>query len=308
MSNSFFDEDPQTGRVRHTAYSRELVTNKHLYDAVGFQIEDVASAALKLPAVWKKYGQDVGEQERSAFSFSKGTDLSMYKYYSANPGLGRRFGSAMQFYTSDATWNLHHMLGIFDWTSDEFDKPGALIVDVGGGHGQISHFLARNTKNVHFLVQDMEPVIERAQKEVPEDIKDRIHLEVHDFFTPQSPVVSEKHAGPVTFFMRYISHNWSDGYFIQILNNLRPALQPGSKVLIMEFILDDFPNKDLTRRFGFQADMVMATLFNALERRAVDFEQLVKAADSRFKVNSIRTAPGSTMTSIVEVVWNGDSR
>lgn len=299
IGSNFFDEESH--RVRHTASSRKLVTDKHLFDAVGFQLEDVAPSAMKLPALWNKFGQDVDDQEPTAFTLENNTDLSIYNFYATQPERGRRFGSAMEFFTYNDNWDLRHMLGAFDWTSPDFDQPGAVLVDVGGGHGQVSYYLARNTKNIRFLVQDMPPVIERAKTQVLEEFKDRVNFAAHDFFEPQ-PAAG---AGPVHFFLRYIVHNWSDKYCIQILNNLRPALKPGSRILIMEFVVPDGPVKDLSDRFGFQVDMVMATLYNALERRAIDFEQVIKAADSRFELKGIRTAPGSTAGSVLEIVWNG---
>lgn len=297
MGSNFFDEDPTTHRVRHTAYSRRLVTDKHLFDAVGFQLEDCAPSALKLPDLWNKYGQDVGEQTKSAFSFDNNTEMSMYNLYVTQPERGRRFGSAMQFYAQGGgIWALDHMLSAFEFTSPDFDQPGALLIDVGGGHGHISYFLAQNTKNIRFLVQDMPPVIERARTQVPEEFKDRVEFMAHDFFQQQP---ASDNQGPVHFLLRFIVHNWSDKYCVQILQNLRPALRRGSKILIMDFVVEDGPVKSVSERFAFQADIIMATLFNALERRLADFEKVIKEADERFEIKKVQAS------SLLEIVWNG---
>ncbi len=189
----------------------------------------------------------------------------------------------------------------YDWKASDFDYPGALLVDMGGGHGQISYFLARETKHLKFLVQDLPKVVEVGKNQVPDDLKDRVQFEAHSFFEPQP----EKELAPVAFFLRFITHNWSDKYCIKIFQALRSAMQPGSKILIYEYILEDGPVKDLSTRYGFQADIIMCALYNALERRRVDFERLLEAADSRFQLSSVRRPPGNTQICIVEIKWQG---
>lgn len=61
---------------------------------------------------------------------------------------------------------------------------------------------------------------------IPEELKDRVELTTHDFFTEQ-PV-----KGADVYFFRHVFHNWPDLYCIKILRALIPALKPGAKVLI----------------------------------------------------------------------------
>ena len=56
-------------------------------------------------------------------------------------------------------------------------------------------------------------------------------------------------------------------------------MHKGCKVLIYEYVLVDGPVKDITARFSFEADAMMATLFNAQERNAKEVELLLAAAD-----------------------------
>jgi len=55
----------------------------------------------------------------------------------------------------------------------------------------------------------------------------------HDFLTEQ-PV---KNAD--VYFFRWIFHNWSDKYSIQILRALIPALKPGARVVINDNVLPE---------------------------------------------------------------------
>jgi hypothetical protein len=149
------------------------------------------------------------------------------------------------------------------------------------------------------MVQDLPHVVSTAPAKLPGDLKERIDFTVHDFHKPQP-----SEPAPAAFFLRWVLHNWSDKYCINILKNLTPALRPGSKVLIYEYVLEDGPVTDLTGRFGFQLDMIMATLYNAQERTARDFERVLKVADERFVLEGVRRPEGSTM-SLVEVGWRG---
>ena len=55
-----------------------------------------------------------------------------------------------------------------------------------------------------------------------------------DFFQPQ------KESADI-FFLRWIFHNWSNKYSLQILRNLIPAMKPGTKIIINDFLLPE-PN------------------------------------------------------------------
>ncbi|KAI8635443.1 O-methyltransferase-domain-containing protein [Xylariaceae sp. FL1651] len=296
MGSHIFAEDLETQRVRHTASSRRLATDQGFSDAVGLEVDDLGPASSKLINVWTKYEQDVAEPSQSAFSMFNETNKPIFAVLASQPERARRFGGAMHFFTKGETWDLRHMLAAFDWLS--IDQPGAQVVDIGGGNGQISQYLARHTTNVHYIVQDLAHVVSQAPSQLPSDVKDRVEFVEHDFFTPQTM------EPPAAFIMRYVLHNWADKHAIRILQNLVPAMRKGTKLLIYEYVLQDRPITDLSGRFGFQMDAIMATIFNAQERTAAEYERILKGADPRYIVEAVRCPEGSTM-SIVEIGWTG---
>ena len=297
MGSNIFDEEPMSKRVRHTAVSRLLATDPDFGDAVGLELEEIAPASSKVIAAWKKYSQDTGEPRESPFSLYNEIDKPFFAVLASQPERSRRFGNAMRFFTKDEGWDLRYILASFDWSS--VDKPGDVVVDIGGGFGQISQYIAHHTNNTRFIVQDLPHVVSQAPAQLPEDLKNRIDFAVHDFFTPQA-----MEPAPAIFMLRWILHNWSDKYAISILKSLVPAMRKGSKVLIYEYVLEDGPVTDLTSRFGFQMEGIMTTLFNAQERTAEEFKSLLTAADERYVLDAVRRPTGSTM-SIVEVGWLG---
>ncbi|KAI0509541.1 O-methyltransferase-domain-containing protein [Xylaria bambusicola] len=296
MGFHVFTEDPETQRVRHTASSRRLATDQSFSDAVGLEIEDLGPASSKLIDVWEKFEQNTAEPNQSAFSMFNETDKPIFALFAGQPERARRFGGAMRHFTKGDSWDLRHMLTSFDWSS--IDQPGAQVVDIGGGNGQISQYLARHTTHVHYIVQDLAYVVAQAPSQLPGEFKDRIEFVEHDFFTPQTM------EPPAAFLMRYVLHNWADKYAIRILQGLVPAMRKGTKVLIYEYVLEDRPVTDLTGRFGFQMDAIMATVFNAQERTAAEYEHILKETDSRYVVEAVCRPEGSTM-SIVQVGWSG---
>ncbi|KAI1352207.1 O-methyltransferase-domain-containing protein [Xylaria sp. FL0043] len=275
MGSHIFTEDLETRRVRYTASSRLLAIDQGFFDA-------------------ERHEQDTAELNQSAFCIFNKTKKSFFAFLAIQPERARRFGSAMGYFTKGKTWDLRHMLTAFDWPL--IDRPRAQVVDIGGRNGQISKYLARHTKHMHYIVQDLGYVVSQAPLQLPEDLTDRVSFVKHDFFTPQTI------EPPTAFILRFILHNWADKYATLILQNLVPAMRKGTKLLINEYVLEDGPVTDLTGRFGFQVDAIMMTSCNAQERTAAEYERVLKGADSRYVVEAVCRPEGSTM-SIVQVGW-----
>ena len=152
---------------------------------------------------------------------------SAYENISEHPERAVRFKDAMEYFQTAPGFETTRVLESFDW-----DVIGhGTVVDVGGSHGVVCVDLARKYPSLQFVVQDREEVI--AAVEVPSDVADRVRFEVHDFFTEQRVKNAD------VYFFRWILHNWSDKYCIQILKALIPALKPQARVLIQDLLLPE---------------------------------------------------------------------
>ena len=150
----------------------------------------------------------------------------------------------------------------------------AVIVDIGGGDGRSAVEAAKKNPKLHFIVQDLEEIREYADERIPQDLKTRVLFQAHDFFTVQRRIIRQ----PVTFFMRWILHDWSDAHCVEILTQLLPLLvQEGSRLLVQEYMLED----DSHIR---AMDMTMLTLFNSGERYLSEFEAVFSQVDGRLKI------------------------
>ncbi len=156
-----------------------------------------------------------------------------------------------------ASRNLTLMLSTgFDW---QLLPRGSIVVDVGGGIGSTSMFLAHafsnpsdeDTLGLRFIIQDRKVVVEMGEKgwkeKCPELLDsgvaefqgkaryfgstDADRIEVHDFFTPQ-PI-----RNAAVYFLRVILHDWPDDFARKILFLLREASGPQTKLVLADFIL-----------------------------------------------------------------------
>lgn len=249
MGNFIFAQTPE-GRVRHTAFSRRLATDPDFADALGMALEEVGPATGFVLEAIQRFGES-GEQNETGFAMlnqavaqkdgTLGPLLSIFGVLGQNPERGRRFGTAMRFYSKGATQALEYLLNGFDWAS--LDKPGSVLVDVGGGIGSVSQFLARHTQNLRFVVQDSADTVQNGEKSLPADMKDRVQYEARDFFQPQERVAD-------AYFMRWILHNWSDKYAVKILQSLIPVLKNGSRVILFEHLIPSEPETLISEKHG----------------------------------------------------------
>lgn len=99
---------------------------------------------------------------------------------------------------------------------------------LGGFCLQLSHIYPQ----LNFVIEDRAPVLKQGQNEVwprenPEALQQgRVQFVQHDFFT-ENPV---KNAD--VYWFRYIIHDWSDDYCVQILKGIKAAMGSRSRILI----------------------------------------------------------------------------
>ena len=240
MINRVFSE-PELGKVQHTEISRLLKDDPEAMDTVGFLLEDLAPASTKVIEAFKKYPGS-GEPNKTGFNIENNTSDPFYLELAKVPERSRRFGGGMRFMTRGSLYDIEHLIKNYDWAA--LDNESGVVVDIGGGHGGVSKALAKATKQMKLIVQDLPGTVKEGETLLPESLKGRVTFMPHDFFNEQ-PV---KNAD--VYFFRFILHNWSDGYCIQILRNLIPAMKNGSKVVIYEFLIPEMATTQWTEKQG----------------------------------------------------------
>lgn len=263
---------------------------------VGFCVEDIWPAAAQTVAALKSY-PSASEPMQSGFCVANGTvdKEPMFVTFGKSPLRAKRMGGAMTSITGGEGYEVSYLLDSYDWNS--IDKVGGTVVDIGGSHGFVCVALAKQWKNIHFVVQDLQQTVASA----PDigELGDRIIFQAHDFHTKQ-PV-----KGADVYLYRWILHNHSTLYSINMLRQLIPALKKGARILINDYCLaepgTESPHDEKVMR---TMDLVMLTLLNAQERTEEEFKSLFQEADARFVFKGVSRPEGCRM-SIVEAVWDG---
>ena len=249
-NNIFLEKEP--GRVSHSSFTRLMIADPDFEDDIGMHATEVGPATMYVPEALEKWPNS-GEGNETAYSLAwpmrdGGPSKSLYEFISDKPERARRFGASMQFLTKTDAFDIKHLTtGPFSWA--ELDKPGATLVDIGGGHGAVSQWLASQTKNLKLIVQDLPGTVENAKSVLPPEFKDRIDFVAHDFFTPQTI------KGADIYFFRWIFHNLSDGYCLKILRGLLPAMRNGTRIIIFEMVLPDHPARSWTEKISLYVSL-----------------------------------------------------
>ena len=101
-------------------------------------------------------------------------------------------------------------------------------------------------------------------------------------------------AGHDAYLLSHIIHDWDDGENATILKNVREAMKPDGKLLIVEMVL---PEGDASH-MGKMLDMMMMLVPGGEERTAAEYAELLEP--NGFRVT--RVVPTASPVSVVEAV------
>ncbi|MCJ1246594.1 hypothetical protein MMC30_003803 [Trapelia coarctata] len=366
MVHHLFHE-PSPGRVAHTGLTAQLAKDEMLHAWVENALGELWPAAAKTVDALTRWPASQ-EPTETGFALANNASQSIWEIFSAAPSRGAKFARSMSFMSDVRGYAPHHLLNAYPWAS----LGAGTVVDVGGSHGSIMLGLAARFPSLKCVVQDLAATVAEGEKLVPAELTPRVAFMAQcvpsfpqirrggkwgvgkeklweflffmligtllksssDFFTPQ-PVTAD------VYYFRWIFHNWSDQYCIQILRNLIPALQPGARIVVNEFVMPEpgtlgraeervvryvaglseevqmgggwmFQVRegllssevaDVFRRCR-NMDVVMLMLLNAQERDEVQWANLFRRADERFRYLGARRPEGAVL-SIIEVAWEG---
>ncbi len=200
---------------------------------------------------------------------------TFFEYAGSHPEVGELFDSAM---TSVAPLYGAAVANAYDFSQ------ASPIADVGGGSGLVLRAILRAYPSAEGVVFDLPGALRLAQ--VSGDQRASIRIEAGDFFerVPQ---------GAKTYVLSHVLHNWDDERAVKILRNIRKELPADGRVLIVEALLGDKPNRWSA---GNLTDAQMLSLVRGRERSRAEFEGLLAQAGLR----AMRVIPTSAAESIIE--------
>jgi hypothetical protein len=166
-----------------------------------------------------------------------------------------------------------------------------LVVDVGAGKGAMLAALLPQVPGLRGVIADRAEVVPEGQRTIAENgLEDRCQAIPADFFD----VVPE---GGDAYVLGNVLHDWPDDSCRQILGVVRAAMPPGSRLWILEQVLDpDPPRSPQAQADVHLLDLHMLVMFGGMERTRAEYAALLTASG----FDEPTCASTSTLWSVLE--------
>jgi hypothetical protein len=202
----------------------------------------------------------------------------VFEYFARNPVQSEIFNGAM----TDMS------VGIAPVIVEAYDFSGIeTLADIAGGHGYLLAQILKDNAGMKGLLFDVPPVIAGAGELLErEGVAVRVETVSGDFFA-SVPVAD-------AYIMKHIIHDWDDERCVTILKNIRAAMKPEGRVLIVEAVVPEGDGPHYSKLL----DLEMLASPGGAERTANEYSALLAQAGLRMT----RIVPTKSPFSIVEAV------
>lgn len=203
---------------------------------------------------WSRFHEAL-TRRTTAFELQYGEHV--FSWYAKHPAQARTFNEAMSDYSS----------GQIEAVARAYDTSSAkLIVDVGGGHGQLLLALLARAPQARGVVFDLEQGL-AAARATGVDRDPRVQLVAGDFFAGMA-------RGGDLYVLKFILHDWDDEQCVTILRHISANMARGGKVLLVEQLVapDNVPDP------AKWLDLHMLVMTGGRERTEAEFAQLFARA------------------------------
>lgn len=189
-------------------------------------------------------------------------------FFTARPEIWAIFNEAMRSASAAIS---PAVAAAYDW------RKFPVIADIGGGIGSQLVAILDAHPSVRGILFDAPAVIAQG---IPHDRMERVG---GDFFKSVP-------SGVDAYTMRWIIHDWADAESIAILSNIRKAMKPDSRVVLIEEIIPETP--ELT--WAKWLDLHMLAMAGGKERTVAEYKELY--SQSGFDLERvIPTSAGSSL-------------
>jgi hypothetical protein len=212
-------------------------------------------------------------------AFSHLYDADWWSYLAANPEQAALFNNAM----GNLARQVHAA------ALDAYDLSDVrCLTDVGAGQGHLVAAILRRYPDMKAVVFDRPKVVADAANVLADaGVDDRAEQVGGDFFASVP-------AGGDAYVLSAILHDWNDAEAITILSNVRRAMDPAGKVIVIEAVI---PDGDVPH-FGKMLDIVMLCLITGRERTEPEFAALFEAAGLRHMETRTTRSPSSVIVAV----------
>jgi ubiquinone/menaquinone biosynthesis C-methylase UbiE len=228
---------------------------------------------------WEVWGKILYSVRTGKSAWAQLHGEQVFEYFEKNKAAGEIFNRAMSSFSTVATKAV----------AEAYDFSGIdTLIDIAGGHGRLLAGVLEANPSMRGVLFDLPHVIEGAVKTNSEtSVRDRLEFATGDFFASVP-------AGGDAYIMKHIIHDWDDDQALTILRNIKQAMKPGGRVLVVEAVIADGNGQD----FGKLLDIEMLVSPGGKERTAKEYEELFERAGLRMT----RIMPTKSPYSVIEAV------
>ncbi len=153
-----------------------------------------------------------------------------------------------------------------------YDFSGKKVMDVGGGYGELLAQVLITYPTAKGVLFDMEHAISKARDAFAErGLAARCEFVTGDFFASVPP-------GADVYMLKSVIHDWPDDRAITILQACRRAMQPETKLLLIERMMPQRLEASAQSESLARSDLHMLVALGAQERAPDEFEALLRAS------------------------------
>ena len=221
---------------------------------------------------WQVWGKILYSVRTGKSAWAQVHGEEVFDYFGKNQEAARIFDRAMTSFSGVAT---KAVLEAYDFSEIK------TLVDIAGGQGRLLHGVLEAYPSMRGVLFDLPHVIESAQR------RNRCDYVTGDFFVSVP-------AGGDAYIMKHIIHDWDDERALTILKNIRQAMNPDGRVLVVESVIADGNGQD----FGKLLDIEMLVSPGGKERTAAEYEDLFRRAGLRLT----KIVPTKSPYSLIEGV------
>jgi hypothetical protein len=231
------------------------------------------------PLLWEDWGHLLTSIRTGEPSLPQLRGMSTPDFFMANPEYAAAFFAGFRNLSESEN---DPVLAAYDFS------PFRRIVDVGGGRGTfLAGILAQASGSQGVLYDSEQATAEAPPVLGAAGVAERVTIGTGTYF-------DKLPAGADAYVLKHILHDFQEPECLALLKNVREAVAPDGKVLVIEYV----PGGNNERDFGNVIDLWLMLLLGAKERTLPEYTELF----ARAGLNIVRTVPTSCPVSIIEAV------
>jgi predicted O-methyltransferase YrrM len=165
-----------------------------------------------------------------------------------------------------------------------------VIVDVAGGHGSLLAAILAAAPRACGILVDLAHVTDVARANLAgRGLAERAEVVTGSMFESVP-------TGGDAYVLKWILHDWDDAACVAILENIRAAIAPGGRLLVVERVLPERAAASPAMRSAMMADLLMLVHLTGRERTEREFRALLETSGFRLD----RVVPTGTQLAIIE--------